>query len=270
MSYGMSLFTFASTLLLVHGHAAAFVPLTTHDGTPLRWVERQLTFHVATAEPEEVDLAAVPVLVTTLFSRWSSATCGHIPEVIFGGLIDTDAATSPAISAPDNLILFVRSREAWLALGQSPDTLAAIMPTFHRLSGELIDVDILVNDAFHTFTLSPAPAPGEFDLGVVLLHEIGHFYGLDHSEDERAVMHHEHASSRDTLSADDLAGICAIYADTQTPGGVAPEGPCCGSAATAHGLAAALLFLGSLASRRRRADPPQARPASPLPRNRRP
>lgn len=105
MSYGMSLFTFASTLLLVHGHAAGFVPWTTHDGTPLRWVERQLRFHVATAEPEEVD----------------------------------------------------------------------------------------------------------------------------------------------------LAGICAIYAAPQTPGGVEPEGPCCGSGDAAHGLATVLLFLGTLASRRRRA-----------------
>jgi len=56
----------------------------------------------------------------------------------------------------------------------------------------------------------------EFDLPTVLLHEIGHALGLGHSAVVGSVMEPIYATTRRTLTADDIAGIQAIYGVRQT------------------------------------------------------
>jgi hypothetical protein len=52
---------------------------------------------------------------------------------------------------------------------------------------------------------------GVFDIFTVMLHEIGHSLGLGHSGVLGAVMEPIYAGSRRSLSADDIAGIQALY-----------------------------------------------------------
>lgn len=60
-----------------------------------------------------------------------------------------------------------------------------------------------------------------FDLPTVLLHELGHSLGLAHSDDITAVMYPYYGGPNLTLSADDIAGIQAIYgAEVPVPGAV--------------------------------------------------
>lgn len=51
----------------------------------------------------------------------------------------------------------------------------------------------------------------DFDAFTVMLHELGHALGLGHSADPNSVMAPAYAGARRTLSADDIAGIQAIY-----------------------------------------------------------
>ena len=51
----------------------------------------------------------------------------------------------------------------------------------------------------------------DFDLYTVLLHELGHSLGLGHSSDSSSVMYAFYSGARRTLTADDIAGIQAIY-----------------------------------------------------------
>jgi hypothetical protein len=52
---------------------------------------------------------------------------------------------------------------------------------------------------------------GAFDLFTVMLHEIGHALGIDHSNVVGSVMEPIYAGSRRSLTADDIAAIQAIY-----------------------------------------------------------
>lgn len=63
----------------------------------------------------------------------------------------------------------------------------------------------------------PNPNDGTFDLFTVLLHEVGHSLGLDHSTVNGSVMEAVYAGSRRTLHADDIAGIQFIYGNEPVP-----------------------------------------------------
>ena len=75
-----------------------------------------------------------------------------------------------------------------------------------RFVGQLIKADILFNP---TAQFSTGGGSAQ-DLQTVAVHEIGHFFGLDHSGVVRAVMF-PFASSLTTLSYDDVAGLSLLY-----------------------------------------------------------
>jgi hypothetical protein len=93
---------------------------------------------------------------------------------------------------------------------------------FYNLrTGEIFEGDIAVSPRQK---FSTDGSPGTYDLEATLTHEVGHLLGLDHSEARGAVMHEEQlingpsrpqTSTGRTLSADDRAGIQALYGPPQ-------------------------------------------------------
>src|SRR5262249_7789043 len=82
----------------------------------------------------------------------------------------------------------------------------------------IYDADMELNSADNDFTTDDTNV--DFDLLSILTHESGHFLGLAHSADIHAVMfpdYMEHTTNLRTLTADDIAGICAIYPPGDIP-----------------------------------------------------
>ena len=65
---------------------------------------------------------------------------------------------------------------------------------------------------------------GPTDLYVVIAHEIGHSIGLDHSNDEHALMY-AYSGVASNLTADDINGVQRLYGAPSDAGGAAPQTP---------------------------------------------
>lgn len=253
--------------VVIGGAAHAFVIMTTETGAKKRWFERgTLPFHIATVAPEEVDAAGLESLLQTAFDTWTDTACGTVPEVAFAGTLDVTRPTAPLASdtEPDNVVVFVPTRREWQELGLSSTWIAITLVGADGDSGEIVDADLLVNDGGFVFSDDEAaPAAGVIDFRSVLTHEIGHFFGMDHSADLDATMYPDYAKSPDgpagarTLAQDDVDGVCSAYTDV--PEHVVPKhggdgGGCAGGGVgwLALGLGASVAF-GARARGRARA-----------------
>jgi len=82
--------------------------------------------------------------------------------------------------------------------------------TTSRFAGQILDADIIFNPAVQWVT-NGRPGSNQEDLQTVATHEVGHFFGLDHSAVVRAVMFPFGGATLTTLSYDDLAGLMQLY-----------------------------------------------------------
>lgn len=72
------------------------------------------------------------------------------------------------------------------------------------------EADMAVNTRY-TWSTGCRQVAGAYDLETVFLHENGHVAGLGHSSDPSAVMYPSYQTARCSLSADDKAGLAALY-----------------------------------------------------------
>ncbi|HEX7960335.1 MAG TPA: matrixin family metalloprotease [Terriglobales bacterium] len=80
-----------------------------------------------------------------------------------------------------------------------------------KFAGQLKDADILFNPQVSFSTTQAGPPANVSDLQTVATHEIGHFFGMDHSAVVRATMFPFAPPIERTLSYDDVAGLSQIY-----------------------------------------------------------
>lgn len=222
----------------------------TIGGTPIAWPGACTSFSMNQAASQTVELENATALMREALATWQNARCG-------------DAGEHPSIQVRDefgpvlcaraeynerhgNANLIVFRDDVWRYQGRSHE-LAATWVSFND-AGEIFDADMEIN-ATRPLGLpesNPDVALGvivdQHDLLSIMLHETGHFLGLDHTFVEGAVMQVTlpAATIRDQLSPDDEAAICAAYppgrdapACDYTPhGGFAPA---CGPEPVADG-----------------------------------
>lgn len=252
--------------------AAAYEWYRARDsGEPMRWFRTEVTVRVATTEPEEIAWDDAYDLIGAAFDSWLDLPGCKVPQVDLVGETSATGITTPTsiCDEPDNVVVFIRNRDKWLAQQNATSTQIALTFIAHNPeTGEIIDADIAINDAFFTFTTDDeGPLNQSVDLLSAVTHEIGHFFGLDHSDDASATMFASYGSAGSdprgarTLEEDDVDGICDLYVDVPEyavhpacanggGGGGGAEG-CSGGTGPASLLA--LLALFPLALRRRRA-----------------
>jgi hypothetical protein len=160
-----------------------------------------------------ITVAQMQALMHSVFSTWMDAACpgGGTPHILVTegpeAVCDVPEYNSNAGNA--NVIMF--HDDAWPHEG-TPNTLALTTVTYDLDTGEIYDADMELNSADNHFTLGDTSV--EFDLPSIVTHESGHFLGLAHSHDPTATMwpeYVEHTTNLRHISADDVAGICAVY-----------------------------------------------------------
>lgn len=173
-----------------------------------------------------VDLDTATSLMSEAFATWEGARCGdeQAPPSItvspaFGPAVCGQPQYNPH-SGNANLVVFRDDAWPYTSAGHE---LAATTITFDD-DGVIYDADLEIN-ALGPLTLPMSDdiqaeqiiqfgiIPDQHDLLSIMVHEAGHFLGLDHSREENSVMTAELSPGqvRTSLAPDDIAAICELY-----------------------------------------------------------
>jgi Matrixin len=208
------LFTAASAIFIVP--AFSFLPLLT-SSKPDHWSSTAFPVHwnlnPSTKGAKVAGDRSVAEVMQASFNTWTSAP--NTDLVITRG---PDSTANKESSAPstDNLICFVCTDVSFggdetLAITVTTTADSAGESDGHggtaQFAGQIIRADIAFNPQVEFDT---GGGSGQ-DLQTVATHEIGHFFGLDHSAITRAVMYPFAPDLLTTLSCDDVAGISSSY-----------------------------------------------------------
>ncbi len=155
-------------------------------------------------------------IIEASFNSWTSA-----PNTALTISRGPDTSTHQAAFDGINVICFTCSDKS--SFGGSTDTLAVTITTTADAAGEttkhggastgpgqILDADIEFNPDVKWSTGSTISGSQQH-LQTVATHEIGHFFGLDHSAVVRAAMFPFAPDVSTTLSYDDVAGISLLY-----------------------------------------------------------
>jgi hypothetical protein len=225
----------ALAAMLVAGDAAAWCRTSTlrappgecSTGTPLMWCSACAGLSVHVDGSLDIPFAELRREATEAAARWGNVGCPG------------DAMDPPAfeLRVTDDTRVFSginhtgpNANAIWFNSTWRPDalhragTIAITIVSFDRRSGEILDADVELNqrtdDNPNGFTFSiGTPSPENADLPTILTHELGHALGLGHSDQDRAVMWPTAGMGerRLTLNADDIEGVCDIYAFDRRP-----------------------------------------------------
>ena len=200
------LLTLASVLVLgMVGLSFGYVRSTTDGGTPLYWPNKRVTLNLRLGDAVWQNAAREAA------AAWNKAGS----QFLFSGTHSRPAQQS--CTEPDflNTVLWA-SQNCGMAFGDA----IAITGGWHLPDGTIGDQDVKF-DRTRQWNVYNGPlrfSGGEpiYELRRVAIHEFGHVLGLDHPDDHgqtvRAIMHSTGMNGTiETLQADDIAGVRAIY-----------------------------------------------------------
>ena len=144
----------------------------------------------------------------------------------FQGFVACHQQETVCAGARGNVSVVMFHDDAW---PYDPNELGITTPSAGIESGVLNDADIELN---------AAGIVNMFELFPVLSHEVGHYLGLTHSNAPGALMSETYAeiAMSGGLTADDVAGICAIYPPSGVPLSCQPTTPAHDACADAEPL----------------------------------
>ena len=236
---------FAFSVILLAGAmilalpAFSYLPELTGTGSPQnnRWsfsaFQVQWNLNSSTTGAKIFGTRTVQQVIQASFATWIAAPNASIQLTQGANSPVTDENASPSNI---NLICFICTGAGFTT---NDGTLAVTITTTAdtvgqadghggtaQFVGQIIKSDIIFNPnptglCFITSSSANCSAAGDTkqDLQTVATHEIGHFFGLDHSGVVRATMYPFAPDVETTLSWDDVAGLSLLY--PKTPADVA-------------------------------------------------
>lgn len=243
----------AALALALPGRALAYDLERDDSGSTIRW-NKTFTLYVD-AHSRDLQHQEVLDAAQRAIAHWAAASAVQIEVQTEGshGKSGYDA------SRGDNRSELIFVSDEWEG---DDSVVATTLVTTDTTTHEILDADILVNEAEHHFAILPDDAqPGQglsTDFEGTLTHELGHALGLAHNADlPEATMYPSTQVGEITkrkLAADDVSGVQQLYGAPGNPT-EPPEVPAgCTSGVGQDGafaLAAVLLALGSRLRRAR-------------------
>jgi hypothetical protein len=206
---------------------------------PLRWFTNTATFYIDATPPDELDPEAAINQIRESFEVWASLTCddeSYPFDFVYGGTLSGRPVgfdkTDP--NNNENIVVWVKPPLLW---EYDADAVAMTSLTYDTTNGQIVDADVELNDRGYVY--SGNGGAGKVDLKNTLVHEVGHFLGLDHSQVPTATLFRKappgETKKRDLID-DDVAGYCALYGPNAPP---LPEPPPNSSEPNGNGCAQA-------------------------------
>ncbi len=134
-----------------------------------------------------------------------------------------DAGTDPPAGsvghdregANHNIVTFVQTKPTWRsAFPGQEDAFGITLITSVVGTGQMVDADVYINEAFFTHSVTAEPTPNRADFESVVTHELGHVLGFDHTDIESSMMFRSlgEGMARRSLHPVDVTGLCEVYA----------------------------------------------------------
>jgi len=221
------------------------------EGTPLAWHASRVPYGLGAAASTQVSLADATRIADTAFAAWNSVSCpdgAAAVQAFDDGPIDmvpdaSDCSSSSTCNASlHDVIVF--DDQVW-PHDDPANTLALTTVTFGVDDGAIFEAYTEVNSTpSHPLTTKEPPPAGTdaYDLQAILTHEAGHFLGLAHAPKATSIMYAYYKPGKVDLTADDVAGLCAIY-----PQPAKSSGGCATSTQPGPGEGGAGLILAGMA-----------------------
>lgn len=171
-------------------------------GENVKWRDdvSQVFFKVETLNSRNISSGEIVEVVQKAFDEWNQYS--HIKLYI-----DSRGTTSTS-----NRIYFF-SQASWKNLGSGVVGLTEVV--YENDYSQIIGASIILNDLNHS--LSTEEQSGYF-IGDVITHELGHVFGVNHSEVHNSTMFWSLRQGQNTLASDDIYAIKTLYENTSGKG----------------------------------------------------
>lgn len=182
----------------------------------------------------DLDRASVEAVVSRSFDAWLGVRCGGVAP---GFEVQETAEPSDCREAEYrgrggnvNTIAFIDDWASYVEHPHDYDPFAFAVTTVWNVTatGEILDVDMQINQTLGPYGVCPAAGcPGvetmsaeTADLQNIVTHELGHFFGIGHSQVLGATMYAvslRGETAKRILRTDDVDAFCAIYPPGSLP-----------------------------------------------------